>query len=217
MLSFPSLSLLVTVLIAVNVVDQKSIGAFGMTEDDRMMEYRKRNHTWPIPYIPATEGWKKLFDHRFRQVAEIDNAQQRYEGYIQTINAAAVAPNFTQYGFGLARAPDDLMEALRQGIQHGLAKGPRLEQTVEVIEGQQPWFIDRPDLTQRVLKELQHFPETWAGMELTPHYAYGFRLYRNETKLHMHVDKSQTHVVSFILHIDSSEDSDPWPILIEGM
>jgi hypothetical protein len=29
------------------------------------------------------------------------------------------------------------------------------------------------------------------------------------------VDKSQTHVVNFILHIDSSEDSEPWPILIE--
>ena len=31
----------------------------------------------------------------------------------------------------------------------------------------------------------------------------------------MHVDKSQTHIVSFILHIDSSEDAEPWPILIE--
>jgi hypothetical protein len=31
----------------------------------------------------------------------------------------------------------------------------------------------------------------------------------------MHVDKSQTHVISFILHIDSSEDAEPWPILIE--
>lgn len=31
----------------------------------------------------------------------------------------------------------------------------------------------------------------------------------------MHIDKSQTHVISFILHIDSSEDAEPWPILIE--
>lgn len=52
-------------------------------------------------------------------------------------------------------------------------------------------------------------------MELTPYRAYGFRLYRNESELYMHVDKSQTHVVSFILHIDSSEDAEPWPILIE--
>jgi hypothetical protein len=30
------------------------------------------------------------------------------------------------------------------------------------------------------------------------------------------VDKSQTHVVSFILHIDKSEDAEDWPIFIEG-
>jgi hypothetical protein len=65
------------------------------------------------------------------------------------------------------------------------------------------------------LEELQHYPETWAGLELTPFQAYGFRLYRNNSQLHMHVDKSQTHVISFILHIDSSEDAEPWPILIE--
>ena len=52
-------------------------------------------------------------------------------------------------------------------------------------------------------------------MELTPFRAYGFRLYRNNSQLLMHVDKSQTHIVSFILHIDSSEDAEPWPILIE--
>ena len=57
-----------------------------------------------------------------------------------------MAKNFTEFGFGLARAPDDLMEALRQGIRDGLEKGPRLEQSVEVIEGLQPWFIDRPGM-----------------------------------------------------------------------
>ena len=33
----------------------------------------------------------------------------------------------------------------------------------------------------------------------------------------MHVDKMQTHVISFILHIDSSEDAEPWPIFIEDL
>ena len=67
----------------------------------------------------------------------------------------------------------------------------------------------------QVLQELQHYPETWAGMELTPVIAYGFRLYRNGSSLDMHIDKSHTHIISFILHIDSSDDSEPWPILIE--
>jgi len=186
-----------------------------LSEEDRLQEYRKRHYTWPPKYVPNTEGWKKLFDHRFRQVAEIDDRGKRYEGYLQSINAAVVAPNFTEYGFGLTRAPDDLMVELRQGIRDGLAKGPRLENKVEVIDGDQPWFIDRPDLTQLVLDKLQVYSETWANMELVPYRAYGFRLYRNNSQLQMHVDKSQTHVVSFILHIDSSEDAEPWPIVIE--
>ena len=31
----------------------------------------------------------------------------------------------------------------------------------------------------------------------------------------MHIDKSETHIISCILHIDHSEDSEDWPILIE--
>jgi hypothetical protein len=221
-----------------------------LSEDDRMKGYIDRNYTWPLPleaYKPPTKGWKALMEHRFRQIEEIDDFQKRYEGYIQTLGSAIHAPNFTQYGWGLARAPDDLMEALRKGIRDGVAAGPRLEDVVEVIEGDQPvrffgdvcffcfrpffvpqhlctlflgysqWFIDRPDLTQRVLEELQHYPETWVGLELHPYKAYGFRLYRNNSQLHMHVDKTQTHIVSFILHIDSSDDAEPWPILIEDL
>ena len=57
--------------------------------------------------------------------------------------------------------------------------------------------------------------EIEAALPLTPVTAYGFRLYRNTSRLHVHVDKSATHVISFILHIDSSDDAEPWPILIE--
>jgi hypothetical protein len=138
-----------------------SFASAQLIEVERKKEYLARNYTWPLPfesYVPRTKGWKDLMEHRFRQVAEIDDNDMRYEGYIQTLNAAVVAPNFTQYGWGLARAPDDLMEALRKGIHDGVAAGPKLEEPVEVIEGDQPWFIDRPDLTQRVLKQLQHYP-----------------------------------------------------------
>jgi len=202
-------------LVAVTLAVVPFLG-HALSEAERMVEYNKRNYTWPIEeYVPNTPGWRKLYEHRFRQVSEIEDSNKRYEGYLQSIQAAVVAPNFTEYGFGLARAPDDLMQALRDGIQDGVKAGPRLESAVEVIEGLQPWFIDRPDLTQRVLNELQHYSETWAGMELVPFRAYGFRLYRNQSNLHMHIDKSQTHVISFILHIDSSDDAEPWPIIIE--
>ena len=59
----------------------------------------------------------------------------------------------------------------------------------------------------QTLYELQPYVEEWAGIELTPVIAYGLRLYRNNTSLVMHVDKPHTHVISFVLHIDSSEDA----------
>ena len=39
---------------------------------------------------------------------------------------------------------------------------------------------------------------------------------RNESTLWMHTDRTQTHVISCIYHIASSDDSEPWPIVIEG-
>lgn len=186
-----------------------------LVESDRVAEYHKRNYTWPISnYIPNTPGWQKLMESRFSQVAEIEQSGERYEGYMQTIHSAFLVPNFTEHGFGLARCPEDLTTALRQGIRDGLPN-VRYEAQVPVIDGPIPWFVDRPDLTKRVLHELRGYAEEWSGMELTPYRAYGFRLYRNESKLYMHVDKMQTHIISFILHIDSSDDAEPWPIFIE--
>jgi len=182
------------------------------------MRYHALNHTWPPEsFIPETPGWRKLFEHRLRQVTEIEDDTDRFEGFAQTLSAGVLQKNFTEHGFGLTKAPEPLMEDLRRAIREGVEKGPRLESHINAITEPRPWFIDRPDLTQRVLDELQDLPEQWVGFPLTPVTAYGFRLYRNTSRLHVHVDKTETHVISFILHIDSSDDADPWPILIEDL
>lgn len=74
------------------------------------------------------------------------------------------------------------MKDLRDAVRNGLASGDaRLEEKIEVIDSPtEPLFIDRPDLTQRVLEELQPYVEAWAGIEVVPHAAYGLRLYQNQ-------------------------------------
>jgi hypothetical protein len=187
-----------------------------LVESERIVEYHHRNYTYPLNnFMPNTPGWKALMEERFAQVEELESSGKRYEGFIQTIHSAFLVPNFTEHGFGLASCPDDLIDALRQGIRDGLPTA-REEHSTEVINAPQPpLFIDRPDLTARVLHELRNYAEEWSGIELTPYRAYGFRLYRNHSQLTMHVDKMQTHIISFILHIDSSDDAEPWPIFIE--
>ena len=187
-----------------------------ITEEERIQKHYELNFTWPVKeFNPETPGWRKIFEHRLRQVAEIEKRTDRFEGFAQTLSASVVQKNYTEWGFGLGRAPEPLMEELRQAIREGVEAGPRLESQISAITEPRPWFIDRPDLTKKVLQELQEYPEKWAGLPLTAYTAYGFRLYRNTSRLHVHVDKGATHVISFILHIDSSDDAEPWPILIE--
>ena len=114
--SLRSLSTLLIGIITINTLlcsnSHQSCFVEALYENERIIEYHKRNYTWPpTKYKPDTEGWRKLNEHRFRQIAEIEDADKRYEGYLQTVNSALVADNFTKYGFGLARAPDDLMKA----------------------------------------------------------------------------------------------------------
>ena len=54
----------------------------------------------------------------------------------------------------------------RQGIREGLPTA-RHENEIEVIEGDEPpLFIFRPDLTDRVLKEVQPLCEAWSQTPL---------------------------------------------------
>lgn len=125
-------------------------------------------------------------------------------------------PNFTDTGWGLTRAPQDLVDDLRSEVRAAYDAGDyHHERQVDVITGEAPLFISRPFLTQRVLHELHPMHEAWAGVKLVPYTAYGFRLYRNESSLYMHVDKPDTHIISCIFHIDSSDDAEDWPIIIE--
>ena len=96
------------------------------TEEERIAARFSRGYTWPprdSDYKPNNPGWQKLFEHRLRQVEEIEDQSSRFEAYVQTLSAAIVQANHTVHGFGLARAPHDLMEALRQGIYDGLEAG----------------------------------------------------------------------------------------------
>lgn len=193
----------------------------GLEEEDRLREYHARNHTWPLTeVVPNTPGWAKLMTRRFKQVEKIPDSNQRYNAWMQVMSSALVSPNFTENGWGLARAPAHLVEELQQKIRDNLHNAT-YENKVDVIEGlhhtkeETPLFIPNFELNDRVLRELKPLHEEWSGVQLVGEIAYGLRLYQNNSRLLMHVDKSATHIISCILHIDHSEDSEPWPIIIE--
>lgn len=50
-----------------------------LDEGQRLEQYHLRNYTWPMTYVPATEGWKRLMDRRFAQIGQIEDTDVRYE------------------------------------------------------------------------------------------------------------------------------------------
>jgi len=193
-----------------------------MYENERVNEYHKRKYKWPIEaFVPETEGWRKLMQRRLKQIQFIEDGMGRYNAWVQVIGSALVTPNFTHYGWGLARAPQHLVDLLKENLYNGLnsTDNQTLEGKVEVINdgGNHAYFFRQDQLNQKVLHELLPMHERWSGIELVPSVAYGLRAYRNSSVLRMHSDKSSTHVISCILHVDHSEDSEPWPIIIEDL
>eukprot|EP00579_Thalassiosira_antarctica_P011136 CAMPEP_0201917470 /NCGR_PEP_ID=MMETSP0903-20130614/6861_1 /ASSEMBLY_ACC=CAM_ASM_000552 /TAXON_ID=420261 /ORGANISM="Thalassiosira antarctica, Strain CCMP982" /LENGTH=375 /DNA_ID=CAMNT_0048453545 /DNA_START=109 /DNA_END=1236 /DNA_ORIENTATION=+ len=94
----------------------------------------------------------------------------------------------------------------------------RKEHFVNVIGGEdhaRPIMISDAVENADILEEMRPMFEWWSGVDLKGSVAYGLRAYRNDSNLLMHIDKSSTHVISGIFHIDRSDDAEPWPIVIE--
>ena len=188
-----------------------------LNEEDRLAEYNKRGYTFPPKeYKPNTPGWKALMERRMKQISNtIQDKTQKYNAWMVTMGSSVVTQNFTKYGWGLARAPDDIIQELRDNLYNNMPFA-RNEHQVEVLDtSPQSKFIDQFELNDKISKKLLKMHEEWSGVELVPSIAYGLRLYQNNSALLMHTDKSSSHVISCILHVDHSPDSKPWPILIE--
>ena len=213
-----SLRLTFIVLMAIGISPQ-------LSEYDRVEEYHSRGHEWPPPpseYVPAEPGWRSIFERRLDQLARIADEEGKYNGYMGAIHSALLAPNFTEYGWGLTRAPPDLVRALGDNLRRGLETkdSPEEELGHEVSEAyplMRPLMIPNDSLNLRAMGELKHIHEAWSGVELVANNAYGLRVYRNQSRLLMHVDESSTHVISSILHVGHDPNGEPWPLIIEDL
>lgn len=56
-----------------------------LNEDERKLAYASRNYTWPPKIVPDTPGWNKLMMRRFRQLEFLEDASQRWQGYLNLV------------------------------------------------------------------------------------------------------------------------------------
>ena len=109
---------------------------------------------------------------------------------------------------------NELASSLATGFAGTSAPDVGREEHTECIHTpHRPWLYDvAPALKRRALLELRPIAEAWINHDgrrprrshrhLVGNNAYGLRIYRNQSRLHMHLDQSDTHVVSAILHVD---------------
>ncbi|KAL7538597.1 hypothetical protein ACHAXR_008668 [Thalassiosira sp. AJA248-18] len=197
-----------------------------LQEEERVAAYHARNHQWPpLPseYIPKNSpGWRSAFQRRFEQTARIADEGAKYNAYMSTVHSALLAPNFTEYGWGLTRAPPDLVEALWEDLKRGLEQEDTPEEEHEYPVNDEyplelPLMVEIGALQDRAMRELKPIHEAWSGVDLIANNAYGLRVYRNQSNLQMHVDESSTHIISSILHVGHDPEGEPWPLVIEDL
>mmetsp|Transcript_29068 Transcript_29068/g.93007 ORF Transcript_29068/g.93007 Transcript_29068/m.93007 type:complete len:375 (-) Transcript_29068:239-1363(-) len=206
-------------------------GVNGMPELERREAYAANGHQWPPPqkfmgWPPVANGTESESYQRSRDAIEawvrnLPDPAQRWNEWV-TLVQSRLMPSFTDVGFKLTRAPEHLFQALNKTYYDGLHttqhrekfRGQRRGGSVRLSEGNAPLFVYNQQLMDRVMRECRPRMEAWAGVPLKEGQAYGIRIYQNGSTLVNHVDRSETHVISFILHI-ASELDEPWPIQIE--
>lgn len=202
----------------------------GLSEADRLEEAARRGYTWPPRNVtPDTEVYRDLLWRREAQTMAMgaQNQQERWDAWIN-LGKMAVVRNFTEHGFAVEWAPEALHRKLYEALHAGMGSDAEVDESfsTQVFEIEvngstftRPGFVHVPELIDEVMADLKPLHEKWAGVPLVGNNAYGLRIYKNLSTLLMHIDKTDTHVISSILHVDHKYDDDqePWPIEIEDL
>lgn len=134
-------------------------------------------------------------------------------------------PNFTKTGYKLIRMPKEMLTKLENyfNAKYHTKRDETFFDGYTIINSYQhyPGFVSlyQHEANKMIGKELRELVGEWSGipehdLELTSF--YGIREYHDDHFLRCHVDRSQTHVLSTILHIASEDMREPWPVEVVG-
>jgi len=143
----------------------------------------------------------------------------------------AWVPKFTKVGFEKTKIPADIYAMLlweferqkslmvQEPITHGIINCVKI---VEMENKRQSRLQDlrrtfmtklSPYVSYQLTDKLLPLAEEWANVKLEFTSLYGIRRYTNGSELAAHVDRFYTHIISAILNIGQSVESD-WPLYI---
>jgi hypothetical protein len=168
----------------------RNIIARRLSEDERIQQWRERN-TWPPQWQEESEGYRANQARREKEIMQLTGAQERWENWMQFTQGQMV-PKFTEKGFELVKAPEQVYKLLREAVDEGMQNWDNLpyEDAGDGIFGDlRPKFIDIGRIAWHIADMLKEYHEQWSGLELEATSSYGVRLYQNGSSLVMHHDK----------------------------
>ena len=200
-------------------------GCQSLSEEERLLEYQRRDHRWPAAWHPNTEGWVMAMERQAAQLFRIDDRRQRWSGFSSLLARGLIARNFTALGYASTSAPGGFAAAMLHAVQGGLGSGGEQLAAEEddgyeistILGPERPSLFGAPGALAEAVVGLKAVHEDFAGVELSSAgIAYGVRVYRNGTSVLMHADKIQEHVISSIVLVGHSADAEPWPVAVQG-
>lgn len=135
-------------------------------------------------------------------------------------------PRFAAKPFNLLSTPQNLQSVLMNEYRsmdfHPLSDTPQFDSDygesvvhgVSFKEDSVPNLDYSPissELLELAYTTITPMIENWAGCKLERSWGYGIRSYGPGSKLHVHRDRVETHVISCIVHVDD-KSSTPWPL-----
>jgi len=183
--------------------------------------FYERHGVWPDPRWLKDDSpeYTRRMEQREQEVMAITDRQERWNQWMFLAQARMV-PRFTAQQYKRVRVPEAVHAKLLKRFHELLPHASDEVGGAKVVNAgagshDKAKFLLQPDLNNEVHHELVPIFSEWAGVPVEPTKVYGVRVYQDGQTLDDHLDIIETHVISGILHIDSSLD-EPYPIQIEG-
>ncbi len=130
------------------------------------------------------------------------------------------AAQYCGLGFKVGRLDPEIHGILQEKLRASAAQLVP-EESIGEIETLDHSFIPALMFEDQLFNEavsstLKPQHEDWSGMQLVDSACYGFRAYQRGCYLHNHVDRTNTHIISSTICIDSQLEQ-PWPLYIEDI
>lgn len=178
-------------LIALFICSEKAVIGRRLSEQDRVQQWKERGTNWPPTWQPESPSFRTAMELREAEIMTLTGADERWENFMQ-FTQSRMLPRFSKLGFKIIQTPPDVHEMLKLELSKGLLDIESLyneKSYAGAYNTQSTKLVDVSRIKVAVQSAMRGVHETFAGVKLSPTFAYGIRINRGGSALAMHYDQ----------------------------